>query len=496
MNPSQRPSVLLVTTDQQRWDSLGYNGNRICRTPTVDGLAATGVRYDRAHTQNVLCTPSRCTILTGQYPGTHGAWCNGVALPPDAPSVADVLASAGYATSLIGKVHFEPGNSPYLHGLLRSEPSWNGPYRGFQHLEAGAHVPVAHYGRWLREQLGDDAFRDYVDAIRATLMGHGGDTGAAQVRYDSLGPEHYLTSWAVDRALAWLDGLPDDQPFFCWLSFDDPHPPLRVPESYGRRHDWRSIPLPAGRPTSADAVAADLATKPWQYGAYWRGEYVRHEGNIGFPPGQMTDDQVRERLAVTYGMIELIDEQLGRLLDALGERGRSDTTHVLFTTDHGDLGGDHGLSHKGPFHLDGLVRVPLIWRRPDAPSAVVTDPVGLVDLAPTICDIARVPAPEWTQGESLPTGDGTRSRVVTVYDSSYLPELKLRSMYRDGWFVTRYPNAPEVGELYNLTDDPCQFRNLWSEGRWRSLRDELVAELSDHVVEDHRPERLPCLGHA
>ncbi len=106
--------ILLVTTDQQRYDTLGCNGGTLARTPVVDGLAAEGIRFERAHPQSVVCMPSRSTILTGQHPSTHGVWMNGVPLPVDAPSVAEVLHRAGYRTALVGKAHFEPFLDPFL----------------------------------------------------------------------------------------------------------------------------------------------------------------------------------------------------------------------------------------------------------------------------------------------------------------------------------------------------------------------------------------------
>jgi arylsulfatase A-like enzyme len=137
--------ILFVTTDQQRFDSLGCNGGRIARTPVVDRLAANGINYRRAHNQNVVCMPARSTMITGQYVRTHGVVANGVPLPTDAPSVARHLADeAGYRTALIGKAHFDPGLDPtlaYPENALAHEGS-TGPLRGFEHLELAMHTPA------------------------------------------------------------------------------------------------------------------------------------------------------------------------------------------------------------------------------------------------------------------------------------------------------------------------------------------------------------------
>jgi len=493
-----RPNILLVTTDQQRFDSLGAHGSGVCSTPAIDGLLATATDYLRAHVQNVLCTPSRSTILTGQYPGTHGVWSNGVALPQDAPSIADVLADAGYVTAHIGKQHFEPSNTlgAYL-AAIDADQSWAGPYRGFDRVESADHFH-AHgtYPLWLREQLGRDAYRDHMDELLRCFRGRGGETDAPQCTYSSLPAELHSSTWIVDRAIDWIGDVGDDQSFFCWASFDDPHHPFNPPADYGRRHPWTEIPLPRGRPDSREAIEAALASKPWQYGAYWRGEFSQHEGAAGTHPATVTDDQLREITALTAGMIELIDDNVGRLLAFLSERGRDEDTHVFFTSDHGELLGDHGLLLKGPFHVDALMHVALAWHRPGGHPATVTDPVGLVDLAPTFCSIAGIEMPEWMEGEPLPARDGERERVVTVFDSAYRPELRLRTMFRDEQVVTVYPRMEGVGELYDLRDDPHQFENRWDDPSRRSARDELVGDLVDHVVEDRRGAPLRWWQHA
>jgi arylsulfatase A-like enzyme len=511
-----RPNIVLITTDQQRYDSLGCNGNTVCRTPAIDSLAASGIRYERAHVQNVLCMPSRSTIVTGQYPGTHGVWNNGVCLPRETPTVANVLNASGYATAHIGKLHFETTRQVYADHLrsigerplmkletheldgepipwsIPDDPSGTGPYRGFDVVEHCGHFIEGHHLVWLREQLGLEGTNRVIrETMRAFADGFGGDTRALQSVYSILPPELHASTWLVDRTISWIDSLAADRPFFCWMSFDDPHHPFNPPAEYGRRYDWRDMPLPSARRATAGETAAELAAKPWQYGAFWRGEYGAHEGSLGgFVPAEFTDDQLREMIALTYGMIELIDDNIGRFLAALAARGLDDRTEIFFTTDHGELLGDHGLILKGPFHLDGLVRVAMIWRSAARREGVVADPVGLLDLAPTFCRLAGVDVPAWMDGVPLPGDDGTRERVLTVFDSVDTPELRLRSMYRDGMFVTAYPRLDGVGELYDMREDPSQFVNLWDDHARRRLRDELVADMNANLVEDPREEPL------
>ncbi|HXB38405.1 MAG TPA: sulfatase-like hydrolase/transferase, partial [Acidimicrobiales bacterium] len=262
-----------------------------------------------------------------------------------------------------------------------------------------------------------------------------------------------------------------------------------------------------------------LATKPPHWLGYWEGTFANMEGGPAtFVPSRLTNDQIREVNAKVHVMNELIDEACGRVLATVAARGWLDDTDVIFTTDHGELQGDFGLLYKGPYHTDALMRLPFVWRpAPSAgvPAAVVRDPVGQVDLAPTFCSIAGVEPADWMQGHALPTEDGTpgRERMLCEWDSQFPGYgMHLRSIYRDGWLCTVYepstagqPNGLEetwgeavlrpasviyeqsstgpggvgiaTGELYNVDEDPYQFENRWEESATQALRDDLIADL-------------------
>jgi arylsulfatase A-like enzyme len=517
-------NILFVTTDQQRYDALGCNGGTVARTPVIDGLAADGIRYERAYNQNTVCMPARSTMFTGQYVRTHGVVANGIPLPVDAPSVAAHLAEhAGYRTALLGKAHFEPGFDPQLRfeENARAARGDTGPWRGFErsvqvmHAAAWGDHPIAHYGRWLREHH-PEHLGSYADLLQGLP---GGDTGAPETKANPIPRQWYHTDWVADLTVDWLAGLADGDDWFCWMSFPDPHHPWDPPAAESGRVDWRDLDLPPGHPGSEDAIRWVLGAKPAHWLAYWEGRWANREGGPGgFVPARLTDDQVREVNAKVHVMNELIDEACGRVLAAIAARGWLDDTDVIFTTDHGELQGDFGLLYKGPFHTDALMRLPMVWR--PAPSAggapaVVTDPVGQVDLAPTFCAIAGLEPPGWMQGAPLPSADGTpgRERVLCEWDSQFPGYgMHLRSVVRDGWSCTVYepstagqPNgleqvlgdrvlapAPVVyerswdgpggvgiatGELYDLAGDPHQWENRWDDPACRSLRDDLIADL-------------------
>ena len=210
--------ILFITTDQQRYDTLGVNGGILSRTPVLDGLAAEGIRYERCQPTSVVCMPSRASMLTGQYPTTHGAWMNGVPLAVDAPSVAENLHDAGYATALIGKAHFEPlmdpfgryaGNSLASLGVPTIEQDWfdgrRGVRRGFDYLELATHGVMGplHYARWMNrnhpQALG--GFYPVLDDELNVNAAGGGDTGAPQVRFNEVARESYHTDWVASNHL-------------------------------------------------------------------------------------------------------------------------------------------------------------------------------------------------------------------------------------------------------------------------------------------------------
>jgi arylsulfatase A-like enzyme len=513
--------ILFVTTDQQRYDTLGCNGGLVARTPVVDRLAAEGIRYERAVPQSVVCMPSRSTILTGQHPSTHGVWMNGVALPVDAPSVAAELHRAGYRTALIGKPHFEPFLDPFgrfTENRLADDgrptvPSpWRdgtiGPHRGFDHLELATHSPMGalHYARFMQaEHPGDLAgFYAVLDGDLEVNAAGGGATGAPQVKDNPVAREWYHTDWVADRTISWLDGLADGDDWFAWMSFPDPHHPWDPPASELGRVDWREVPLPAGYPVRAADRERILDEKPRHWRLWYDGTLVtNYEAPTAWVPATLTADQVREVNARNAVEVELIDEAIGRVLAAIAARGWADDVDVVCTTDHGELQGDFGLLFKGPYHVDGLMRLPLVWRpAPSAgvPPATVAAPVGLVDLAPTFCGVAGLDVPDWMEGRPLPAteaeaagrGDG---RVLTEWDSEVLGVgVHLRTITRDGWVCTAYRPGTvhdgSEGELYDLADDPLQQVNRWDDPALAPQRDDLLDDLWASLPPARTP-RLP-----
>jgi arylsulfatase A-like enzyme len=490
-----------------RYDAIGANGGTVARTPNIDSFAADGISYDRAQPQNVVCMPSRSTMVTGQNVGTHGVWMNGVPLPVESPSVAAVLRDAGYRTALIGKSHFEPLLDPFLR-FGENRQGFAGAtegHRGFDHMELATHgaAGFTHYSRWIRQNHPEaiGMFFQVLDGDLEVSDVPGGDSGAPQIKHNAVPRDWYHTDWVADRTISWLDDLNSDDDWFCWMSFPDPHHPWDPPESELHRVDWRELDLPVGYPQNQAEREAIIDAKPRHWRLWYDGELVsNYEAPAKWVPATLTADQIREVNAMAHIENELIDEAIGRVLAAIEAKGWSDDLDIVFTTDHGEFQGDFGFLFKGPYHVDSLMRIPLIWR--PAPSAGggidatarVSKPVGLLDLAPTFCTIAGVQPPEWMEGRPLPIDDADASargfeRVTTEWDSRQPDgtEIHLRTIMRDNFVCTTYQPGTvhdgTEGELYDLVLDPLQQINLWDDPERRGLRDELLIDLAANFME-------------
>ncbi len=501
--------ILFITTDQMRYDALGCNGGMVARTPNIDQMAEQGVNYSRAHNQNVVCMPARATIATGQHVATHGVWMNGVSLPENTPTIAHWLNSHGYRTALLGKAHFEPwlGKPEEFYENRMASLDEMGPHRGFDHMELANHFLEghSHYDKFLKNEHPEVLPGMYPmvneKGMQNTLGG--GDTSAIQVWPTNIPKELYHTDWVADRTIAWLDSLSEEEDWFVWMSFPDPHHPWDIPASEKDRINWRDVPLPALYPETREAAVEMLKDKPRHWMGYYDGSlWTNLEAPFGFKPCDLTPDQVREINAYNHIENELIDDACGRVVEYLTKRNWGDETDIVFTTDHGELQGDYGLLFKGPYHVDSLMRLPLIWRPAPiscAETSVVSAPVGHVDLARTFCDIAGIPSADWMEGQKLPRNDKeaddqNREHVFTEWDSEHGPvDIHLKSIYLDNHLCTLYEEGSlydgTEGELYNLSSDPGQLTNLWEDSNHQSIKSDMIAELRDKLP----PKRVPTL---
>lgn len=482
-----------------RFDALGCNGGQIARTPSIDHLAREGINYLRAHNQNVGCMPARATMMTGQHVASHGVWMNGVSLPEERQTIAHHLQDHGYRTALIGKAHFEPwlgDPTEFFENRMAAENN-TGPHRGFQHMELANHFfeGHSHYDLWMNEhpQAKEKFYPMVTNKGQNTISS--GETGALQVWPMDVVRALYHTEWVADRTIKWLASTETQSPFFCWMSFPDPHHPWDIPKSELHRVPWQDLALPELYRENQAEREALLEQKPKHWKGYYDGTlWTNLESPREFVPANMTANQVREINAMTHIENELIDEACQRVFDSLEAQGQLQNTDIIFTTDHGELQGDFGLMFKGPYHVDALMRVPLIWKpasahTPNQPIEI-SAPVGHLDLASTFCEIAGIDIPDYCEGKPLPTSIEqsnlqNREWVVTEWDSEHgAVNLHLKSIYhKTGWLCTVYEQGSlyegTEGELYNMQDDPGQLTNRWEDTNCTAIRQQLVTLLKE-----------------
>lgn len=473
MPAAPRPNILLITTDQQRPDSLGCYGSAWMRTPRLDALAAAGVRFDRAYCANPVCTPSRVTLFTGQYPSRHGAWNVGCNAVDDGAFIGHALAAAGYRTHHIGKAHWQANTAPAadsVESLYQNPrfPGWTGPYHGFQSVE----LSLGHNGYNL-------IAGEHAESVRAATPAGGFSWrprctrpfGGEAIDW-GLPTALHASVWTAERGAAFLRGHAAEspgQPFFLHLGFQDPHHPHAVPEDLpaALRVPPEAVPLPRERP-------GELADRPDHYRAAHEGRLKTHPSRgahpmagqgDGFDFRDLPEHDQREARAYHYTLCRLIDREVGRVLDTLDELGLADDTLVVFTSDHGELLGDHGLWQKGSFIFDEGLRVPLIARWPArwAGGRAVTAPISLADLAPTFLAAAGLPADgsdghprdgvDWLPALDSSTSPGPRDHVFIEHiDDPH--KLRFRCLITADAKFARWQGADRDHELTTPNDRP------------------------------------------
>ena len=486
MAKKKQPNILLIMTDQQRADGLGAAGNAAIRTPNMDRIAGEGVLFSNAFCSNPFCMPSRASVMTGRYAHAHGTWDNGVPLRKDTVTLAGHLAEQGYQTLLIGKGHLDVfrmrGSPESFADWSDAEPrwaSWRGPYYGFNevHMVAGHHAPLGHYGMFLRENFPEAIDKFPVEKALEP------SAGAFKSWKSGVPAEAHASTWIGNETVKFLDRAGDD-PFFGWISFPDPHLPFTPPAPYCYQYDPMDVPFPTQR-------EGELDDKPPHFGEFHRGELVSEFGSWDRAAGDFsktTANQYREVVAHYYGMISLIDENVGRILTALDEKGLAENTIIVFTSDHGELLGDHFLIGKGAFHYDALIRVPLMWRFPDriAEGLRLDGQVSLIDIAPTLCEMAGAPPLPDVHGRSLLPmlkGESTQGRdaILVEFEWRWKRGMPIRTIRTPEWKLNYYAGRP-FGELYNLKNDPHEFVNLYGRPDVKDVQDRLIRRLADEVI--------------
>lgn len=472
---SERKNILLILTDQHRFDTLGCYGAATCRTPNLDRLAERGVRFDLAYTSANPCSPARAALFTGLYPHKSHVRVNNDLLNPDVPNLASELSEAGYNLGYAGKWHVDDPKSPSDYGFEGKDfPGYGYPvYQGFMDgLRFGPPEQrgTRHYERYLEE-------RGYE--VPRVLEAHYGDnpgknnqemyalqSGPVEASFEYMVSEDTI---GLLRSMAG-DHERDGKPFFLWTNFWGPHTPCLVPEPYYSMYDPQLIP-----------------EEP-SFGETWdRKPFVQRlvERYWGLSGGGW--ERWREIVARYWGYVTMLDDLVGRIVDELHALGCADNTLIVFSTDHGDNMGAHRLIEKGPFTYEQCYRLPMIAVHPEceAPGSVCDAFVYLQDLYPTFLEVAGHAdpgVPDTTSildrmlGRAASTG---RESVYAQFYAQLFPFEQRMVRTRTHKFVY---NRSDMGELYDLTSDPWEMSNLIDLPGTKDVQDEMMAIMREHMV--------------
>lgn len=468
---ADRPNILLIMADELRADALGCYGNRVCRTPNLDALAASGVRFANAFTPNPICVPARATITTGNYSHVATGTKNNTGLIHDnQPKIAEHFGAQGYRTYACGKLHYVPYSSPDQPRLVHGFDVWDSTESGRVHAQ---YDPRG-------EKHGLEDYIDYLAEVGWAGYSRAHGIGNNDVRPcpSPLPEEHHVDHWVADRSIARLQQhmaeTPDD-PFLLWCSFPKPHEPLDPPWDYANLYDPREVEPPVG-----DASMLDDRNPVIQS--------VRHSHAIV----SLSPEAMRVIKAYYYGLITFQDAQVGRVMRALEESGAAENTIVFYMADHGDLMGDFGGYFKSCFQR-GSVSVPFFVSGPGIPQGEVRQQLaGLQDILPTLAARTGCPLEHDVHGLDLSEAlADTDAPLRDVYYGQCLDAPRQSAMVTDGQWKYIYNQWGGIEELYHLQEDPDELRNLATDNpdapecrQWRERLMDEARRLGDDALLD------------
>ena len=489
-------NIIFIITDQQRRDHLSCYGNTVLKTPYIDRIADDGIKFENYFCNTPICMPNRANFLTGAYPSVHGTRSNGINLDPEFPILSEILRKRGYYTISIGKnhcnffsrpskrgVHSDENIIAWLHGDI-SPDGLKFPWYGYDEVcmtVGHGDWMAGHYSEWLKEEGWDQ----HAYALKNPLS-------LNEYYYETEMPaEIYPTTYITEKTVEFLKEYPSsenaDNPFFLHCSFPDPHHPVCPPGKYKDLYSPKDIDLPANFNDAEDLLKHE-----------YLGQYLKNPRFRQLLPQKISEEEAKKFLALTYGSISMIDDGVGKILDALNQSGMAENTMVIFTSDHGDLGGDHGLILKGPAHFQGIINMPLLWKIPGLTSeASYKHLISTIDLPKTILNLLEIEkkyhSPYFQGYDFSPIfkdpKQKLRDQVLIEQDEEIDKDtvIRLRSLVTENHRLTIYDGNKNVGDIFNYREDPQEIDNLWDKNE--NLKNELVERMLREIVK-LRP-RLP-----
>jgi len=453
-------NVLLMMSDQHKPGALGASGDTVARTPHLDALARTATRFSNCYCSNPVCTPSRASLLTGLYTHHHGAINNATPWAFEHKTLAHMFGGAGYMSALVGKMHFVDAQT---HGFdyhvdFNDWYQFLGPKTKLYAEELGR----PNSGSGLPEV--DDFWRDFGDPWKNAREADDRQGSVAVGRVSKIPEEQQFDAFVARESIRFLKQHSKQQPFFLVTSFLRPHDPFMPSQRFSDMFRPEDMKLPA------TYGKVDLSTVPQE---------IRRTIERDAPTPELGDpEQAKRRIAYYYANLAQMDDNAGKVLGALRELNLENDTIVLYTSDHGEMLGEHKLWNKFVFY-ESSVRVPLLVRVPGLPAGGESrTPVSNVDIAATLGELTGLRAPNPTDGHSFAADlrEPGKTRDTTVFSEYNLGNQRAKYMIRQGdWKYNFYTH--DIAELFNLREDPEEMRNLAARPEYRGKVEELKGQM-------------------
>lgn len=491
---SEKMNVLFIITDQQRADMMGCSGNKIIKTPNLDRLAKDSIRFSNAFCTSPMCMPNRATIITGYYPNVHGVRSNGINLPQHIPRITDTLVNRGYHTISIGKAHYNTWTPRYDPKTKSAEDNQDWklknpkgdylthekfpiPYYGFEEVDlviGHGNACLGHYFKWIEERdpkIAERIVKEYSTTIPAQ-----------EIFYENWVPlELYNTTYIQNNTISFLERYANrnygEKPFFLHCSFPDPHQPVSPPGKYRDMYKPEDMVFPENIHNIKNLYKHPYLKQHLEHPPV-RGSLLREE----------TEENIRKFIALSYGSVSLIDYAVGQILASLEKLGLADNTMVIFTSDHGDYMGDHGLILKGISPFNGTLQVPLIWKVPGVTKPAVSDTlISSIDIPKTILELLKIKEryrPRGMQGYDMTPAlkdpdKELRDCILITEDEEVGPRgplyTRIIHLVTKDYKLTKYAELPGYGDVFDRNNDKAELNNLWEKDQ--NLRLELLDKM-------------------
>jgi len=455
----RKPNILWIISDQHNANCFSFSGRNV-KTPNLDTLAEKGVVFTHAYCNTPICGPSRISFITGQYPRTHRHLGNFIHIYPERNpyTISSLARKNGYQTAIIGKAH-----------MIKE---WND--EGFEYIrycdlcDADLNDPLSnHYFKYLYEN-------GIADLYDQGVLPDDHPGRKTQAFISKIPHKHSLEVWTSNETIKFLKNRDKERPFFVQMSFERPHAPLAPSLEKANMYKPEDVDLPE---SIADLFKYRFSSKP-----SFQREHVEKKGDYPYVPED--EKELKSILAKYYTLITIIDEEIGRVILYLEKEGELKNTVIIYTADHGDFAGEHGLIHKNLGIYESIHRIPLIVYYPGCPSGKkIEEIIESVDLYPFLCELMGIEVPECIEGKSLlPIIErGGEGKEMAICEWAWIHPLSMIYAVRTKDFRLVYYGERKEGELYDHRNDSDELFNLYNRDEYLKVRLTLTEKILDYV---------------